>query len=102
MFPSQMKETVLDVAKRLAAQAITHAAGIPGNVSPGVREDVATEFLADRAAQEIEARDHLLPTIGRYMDLPAVDYGQRRAERLILRAFIRKVYADLELRKLAY
>lgn len=101
MIPNAIREQVLAVGKRLAQQAITYAAGIPGNVSGKQREDVAVEYLQDRVTHEIEARDHLLPTIGRYMDLPVVDFAQRRAEEIILRAFIRQVYAEQELRKLA-
>lgn len=97
----ELKDRVLTVAKRLAEQAITHAAGIPGNVSGKQREDVAVEFLEERATLELEKYDHLIPALARYMDLPAVDYAQRRAVNVILRAFIRRVYAEFELKRLA-
>lgn len=103
MFISQaVRDRVVAVAKQYAQQAINHAAGIPGNPSGvPVREDVAVEFLQERVVQVIEAKDHLVPVLGAYMDLPFVDELQRQGEEIILRAFIRKVYAEQELEKLA-
>ncbi|MFB9994487.1 hypothetical protein ACFFLM_21250 [Deinococcus oregonensis] len=101
MISGKTREAVLAVAKRLAQQAITHAAGIPGNVSGAVREDAAAEYIEDRVRDEVEARDHLIPTIGKYLDLPLADLAQRGAERLIIRAFVKQVYTADALRRLS-
>lgn len=95
-----VQDRVLDVAKRLAKQALTHAAGIPGNPSGvPVREDAAVEYLLDRVEHEVEARDHLVPVLGKYLDLPVVNAGQRAVERLVVQAFIRRVWAEDQLRR---
>ena len=96
---NKQREAVLAVAKRLATQAITHAAGIPGNVSGKQRRDVAVEYLEDRASQFMETKDHLLPAVGEYMDLPVVDDMQRRAVHLVLSAFVERIWTEGEVLK---
>ncbi|MEF2280384.1 hypothetical protein V3W47_18985 [Deinococcus sp. YIM 134068] len=100
MITSKTRDLILKTARRLAAQAIEHAASIPGNVSGAQREAVAVDYLAERVAEEVEERDHLLPILGLYMDLLPVNTAQRRAERVILTAFVRQVYAARELQAL--
>lgn len=96
----ELKDHLLTVAKRLAEQAITHAASIPGNVSGKQREDVAVEYMTDRTAQAVERVDQLVPVLGQYMDLPVVNAAQQRAAQIVMRAFVRQVYAGRELRRL--
>lgn len=90
-------KAVLDNAKDLARKAIEHAAKLPAGVSGEEREAAALEYLTERVTDEIERRDEFLPVIGRYLDLPICDYAQQQATRVILRAFIRNLYAEKEL-----
>lgn len=98
--PQSIQDRVLDVAKRLAEQAMRHADSIPGNPSGvPIREDAAVEYILDRVEHEVEARDHLVPVLGKYLDLPVVDATQRAVERLIVQAFVRRMWAEAQLRK---
>lgn len=95
-----ISEKLLAVGKRLADQAIHYAAGIPGRVSGEIREDEAVAYVLERVRGEVEARDHLIPFLAGFMDLPVVDAMQRDAEVIIVRAWIRRMYAAAQLRRM--
>lgn len=90
----------LAVGKRLALQAFRAAAEQFPHLDDEEQLAEAARIWRERARTEIEARDHLLPILGQYLDLPAVDFTQRAAERTVIYAFLRQVQAAQQLERL--
>lgn len=80
----------------LAREGVAHA----WNALPGVDGPEREAFALDLAMPRIEAVDHALPVIGRYMDLPVVDWAEREAVRQLIRALIRREYAAVRIESL--
>lgn len=84
-------------ATALAREGIAHA----WNALPGTDEGPEREaFALDLVMPRLEAVDHVLPVIGKYMDLPVVDWAEREAVRQIIRALVRREYAAVRIESL--
>lgn len=98
----ELWDKVLARANELAEDSLKHADQIPGQPSGvPIREDEAIDWLTDRLDEEFESRDQYIPVIGKYMDLPPVDLAQKAAIRYAVQLFVRRKYAERELKRLA-
>lgn len=80
---------IWEQAKVLAREGIEHA----WNALPGADGPKREAFALDLVMPRLEAVDHVLPVIGKYMDLPLVDWGQRAAARRLIQALVRREFA---------
>ncbi|WP_034383165.1 hypothetical protein [Deinococcus sp. YIM 77859] len=94
----QVLQRAWEEAKRLAREGIQEAFNtLPGNGQGRPREDLVVAFVLER----VERLDHTLPAIGRYMDLPLVDWCERlavtRAVHEAIRLLVRQQYAAMQI-----
>lgn len=89
-------QQVWELAKDFARDAIKNAfERLPG--TDGVaREQFAVEF----ALGKLESVDQSLPVIGKFMDLPMVDWAEREAVKQLVRALVRREYAAMQIEAL--
>lgn len=98
----ELWDKVLARANELAKESVNHADQIPGQPSGvPVREDEAIDWLTERLDDEFESKDQYIPVIGKYMDLPPVDLAQKAAIRYIVQLFVRRAFAELQIKRLA-
>lgn len=78
-----------EIAKEAARNAIETAFKEVGGEEPLEREEYAVKWCIEK----LEKVDHALPAIGKYMDLPVVDWMQAQLVRQVVRSFLRREYA---------
>lgn len=90
---SEQYKQLWEQAKAFARDAIKTAfERLPG--TDGVaREQFAVEF----ALSKLESVDQSLPVIGKFMDLPLVDWAEREAVKQLVRALVRREYAAMQI-----
>lgn len=94
----QVLQQAWEEAKRLAREGIQEAMkALPGDGQGQPREDLVVAFVLER----VERLDQTLPAIGKYMDLPVVDWCERvavqRAVHAAIRLLVRQQYAAIQI-----
>lgn len=92
-------QSVWELVKGLGEQVVkSEFDRLPGN-TPKEKEDAAVAWVKER----VESVDHLIPAIGKYMDLPVVDLVEAvvidRVTRELIRLVIRQQYAAMKIQQ---
>lgn len=88
----QVWKQITEIARQLIKQGF--------DALPGADTTARENYVVEIAVTELEKVDQALPVIGRFMDMPVIDWAQREAVRQLVRALVRREYAVVRIEQI--